>query len=69
MNQIIDFFERKAVPDKEHIADSKSDLVWQKESNADVLYSKFGENSRAPELVQPSCLHEDRNDPLLLAAG
>lgn len=40
MDQVIDFFERKAAPDKEHITDSKSDLVWQKESNADVLYSK-----------------------------
>ena len=39
---MLDFFERRGVPDKEHIADSASDLVWQPESNAETIYRLAG---------------------------
>ena len=42
MGQVLDFFERRGVPDKEHIADSASDLVWQPESNAETIYRLAG---------------------------
>ena len=43
MDQVLDFFEQKAVPDKERIINGWSDLVWQPESNADIIYRESGE--------------------------
>lgn len=42
MGQVLDFFERHGVPDKQHIVDSASDLVWQRESNAENIYRLAG---------------------------
>ena len=40
--EILDFFEKQAVPDKEKITDRDSDLVRQGSSNADDVASVLG---------------------------
>ena len=42
MKEILDFFERKAVPDKEKVTGWDSDLVWQRWSNSDIVASALG---------------------------
>ena len=42
MNAILNFFERVVVPDQEEILNGSSDLVLQKEGNADILASILG---------------------------
>ncbi len=46
MDQIMEVFETNAVPDKEWIVDSWSDLVWQPESHGDIIYRESGGHSR-----------------------
>ncbi len=42
MNEILDFYERRAVPDKERITGADSDLVQQWGSNADAVAERLG---------------------------
>lgn len=45
MNAILNFFERKGVPDNEAITDSNSDIVQQEDGNADALATILGDCS------------------------
>ena len=49
---MFEFFERHGVPDKEHIADSTSDLVWQQESNAEQIYRLAGEHATLNHVLE-----------------
>ena len=42
INEILDFYERRAVPDKERITGADSDLVQQWGSNADAVAERLG---------------------------
>lgn len=60
-NKIIDFFERQAVPDKEQISDSSSELVQQWRSNADILATELGAflkraHASSPMPMNANCL-------------
>lgn len=45
MDQILEFFEREGMPDKERISGDMHDLVGQDESAAEVLFQLTGETS------------------------
>lgn len=57
MEQVLDFFERRGVPDKEHIVDCSSDLVWQPGSNAEIIYRRAGGSVNPKSKALLAALH------------